>query len=279
MGTHSRSMGTGRERNGVHPSMALKDDDEKIMYCLGAALAGQTDQFRKLLTAEEKEVALRGLSDYWMDRELEVHPSKFGEEVNSMLERRNKQKEEEMAMKGKDFLQTAANEEGAVQTESGLVVLTVEEGAGPAPGPMDTVKVHYHGTLVDGSVFDSSVMRGEPISFPLNGVIKGWTEGLQLMKKVGGKAKLTIPPELAYGPKGTGPIPPSATLVFEGERLAPAEVLGLWLELGLFVGSLLGNGARLYCVMCGWMWSFDGFLPPCSSRIMHATALVELGLG
>ncbi|CAM9681374.1 unnamed protein product, partial [Sphacelaria rigidula] len=74
--------------------------------------------------------------------------------------------------------------------------------------------VHYHGTLVDGSIFDSSVLRGSPISFPLNGVIKGWTEGVQMMK-VGGKSKLTIPPDLAYGPNGTGPIPPNATLTFE----------------------------------------------------------------
>ncbi|CAM9664811.1 unnamed protein product, partial [Hapterophycus canaliculatus] len=140
-------------------------------------------------------------------------------QVNNILQARNEELEKTMAAKGVGFLEEAAKAEGAVKTESGMVVQTVKEGTGATPLPTDTVKVHYHGTLIDGSVFDSSVMRGSPISFPLNGVIKGWTEGVQLMKArslaVGGKSKLTIPPELAYGEKGTGPIPANATLVFE----------------------------------------------------------------
>ena len=105
-------------------------------------------------------------------------------------------------------------------TRTGLKFQVLKSGNGTvSPTATDTVKVHYHGTLLDGTVFDSSVERGEPISFPLNGVIPGWTEGLQLMK-VGDKFKFTIPPELAYGPNSPSPkIPPNSTLVFEVELL------------------------------------------------------------
>ena len=107
---------------------------------------------------------------------------------------------------------------GVTTTASGLQIETLKEGTGESPKATDTVKVHYTGTLIDGTKFDSSVDRGEPISFPLNGVIKGWTEGLQLMK-VGGKSRLVSPPTIGYGPGGSGPIPPNATLVFEVELL------------------------------------------------------------
>jgi len=105
-------------------------------------------------------------------------------------------------------------------TASGLKYQVLKPGTGTAsPKATDTVKVHYHGTLLDGTVFDSSVERGQPISFPLNGVIPGWTEGLQLMK-VGDKFKFEIPPNLAYGPASPSPkIPPNSTLVFEVELL------------------------------------------------------------
>jgi len=123
------------------------------------------------------------------------------------------------AAEGAATLEAAAKEEGAVQTDSGLVVKDLVAGSGASPTAADTVRVHYTGTLVDGTVFDSSVARGEPIEFPLSGVIKGWTEGLQLMKE-GGKARLTIPPDIAYGARGSPPaIPPGATLVFEVELL------------------------------------------------------------
>ena len=104
-------------------------------------------------------------------------------------------------------------------TPSGLKYQVMKQGTGTiSPKASDTVKVHYHGTLLDGTVFDSSVERGEPISFPLSGVIPGWTEGLQLMK-VGDKFKFEIPPNLAYGPDGRPKIPPNSTLVFEVELL------------------------------------------------------------
>lgn len=114
----------------------------------------------------------------------------------------------------------AAAEKGAVKTASGLVYQTMQEGSGAQPKETDTVRVHYRGTFPDGKEFDSSFKRGQPAEFPLNRVIKCWTEGVQKIK-VGGKAKLTCPPELAYGERGAGgTIPPNATLQFEVELLA-----------------------------------------------------------
>ena len=114
----------------------------------------------------------------------------------------------------------AAKEAGAVVTPSGLVYLSLKDGTGASPTADDKVKVHYRGTFPDGKEFDSSYKRGEPIEFPLSGVIKCWTEGVQRMK-VGGKAKLTCPAAIAYGARGAGGvIPPNATLLFEVELLA-----------------------------------------------------------
>jgi FKBP-type peptidyl-prolyl cis-trans isomerase FkpA len=116
-------------------------------------------------------------------------------------------------------LAAAAKEPGAVVKPSGLVFLSQRDGSGASPGPTDTVRVNYRGTFPDGREFDSSYKRGEAIEFPLDGVIKCWTEGVQLMK-VGGKARLTCPPGIAYGTRGAGGVvPPNATLQFEVELL------------------------------------------------------------
>jgi len=124
------------------------------------------------------------------------------------------------AAAAKVVLDKAAAEKGAKRLPSGLVITTIKEGTGRSPKATDTVKVHYHGTLPDGRVFDSSRTRGEPATFPLNGVIKCWTEGVQLMK-VGGKSKLVCPADIAYGDRSPSPlIQPGATLIFEVELLA-----------------------------------------------------------
>ena len=116
------------------------------------------------------------------------------------------------------FMEEQASVEGAERTESGIVIQEVTAGSGSRPAAEDTVQVHYHGTLRDGTVFDSSVERGEPATFPLTGVIACWTEGVQRIS-VGGKSRLVCPPDLAYGPQGRPGIPGNAALVFEVELL------------------------------------------------------------
>ena len=119
-----------------------------------------------------------------------------------------------------DAIDKAAKEKGAVKTPSGMVYLSINEGKGKSPNAASTVEVNYRGTLTDGKEFDSSYKRNQSIRFPLTGVIPCWTEGVQMMK-VGGKAKLVCPPELAYGVRGAGSdVPPNATLIFEVELLS-----------------------------------------------------------
>jgi len=128
-----------------------------------------------------------------------------------------------LAWSDTDLAATAAKEKGALATPSGLVYRSLKDGTGASPVASDVVKVHYRGTLANGTEFDSSYKRGEPAQFPLGGVIPCWTEGVQKMK-VGGKAKLTCPPSIAYGSRGAGgAIPPNATLQFEVELIEIAK--------------------------------------------------------
>ena len=129
-----------------------------------------------------------------------------------------KEQGDKNATAGDAFRAENGKKKGVTTTASGLQIEHTKEGAGESPKAADTVKVHYTGTLIDGTKFDSSVDRGRPATFPVGGVIKGWTEALQLMK-VGGKAHLVIPPDIAYGPGGNDGIPPNATLIFDVELL------------------------------------------------------------
>lgn len=138
--------------------------------------------------------------------------------LQSEIQEKRMKKQQEAASnnikKAEEFLAANKTKEGVKTTASGLQYKVLKEGTGKSPLSTDKVEVHYHGTLIDGSVFDSSVQRGEPITFPLNGVIPGWTEGLQLMKE-GGKVRFFIPPALAYGAQGSGAIGPNEVLIFD----------------------------------------------------------------
>ena len=141
----------------------------------------------------------------------------------SLFDKLNQAKGEKLAANlkaGEDFLEQNKQREGVKTTPSGLQYEVLTEGTGPKPKATDNVKCHYHGTLIDGTVFDSSVQRGQPATFPLNMVIKGWTEALQLMP-VGSKWTLFIPSSLGYGSRGAGgSIPPNATLIFDVELIS-----------------------------------------------------------
>lgn len=162
-----------------------------------------------------------GLSDALNKRVPKLTPDQMSASFQALEEQMAEQAGEQGAVHekiGADFLAANATKDGVKTTASGLQYKIIRQGDGESPSAEDTVVVHYKGTFVDGSQFDSSHERGRPAEFPLNGVIPGWTEGLQLLKE-GGKAELYIPGNLAYGPRGRGEIPPSATLIFEVELL------------------------------------------------------------
>jgi FKBP-type peptidyl-prolyl cis-trans isomerase FkpA len=201
------------------PSQATKieTEEQKTLYAIGIALSQQLAAFA--LTEEELQAVKAGIDDGVMQRPHKVDMQTYGPKIAELGQSRvSAVREREMEI-GKEFVAKAAAEEGAMKTASGAIVIPITEGSGPMPTVADTVKVHYHGTLIDGSVFDSSVDRDIPATFPLNGVIKCWTEGLQKIK-VGGKARLVCPADVAYGDRGSPPrIKPGSTLVFEVELL------------------------------------------------------------
>jgi FKBP-type peptidyl-prolyl cis-trans isomerase FkpA len=194
-----------------------KTDDEKTLYSIGVLIAKQLEVFN--LAPAELEQVKRGLNDATSGKKLAAEPEQYQQKINQLAQARMKVAAEKQKEKSKDFLEKAAKEKGAQKTASGLIYVPIKEGAGAQPKDTDTVKVHYTGTLPDGKVFDSSVKRGQPAEFPLNQVIKCWTEGVGKMK-VGGKAKLVCPSAIAYGDEGRPPtIPGGATLVFDVELL------------------------------------------------------------
>ena len=192
-------------------------EDQKTLYALGQLIGRQTATFR--LTPAELENVQSGWRDAVKGGTPAVDMDVYAPKVNQLAQARQAITAQEGAAKGKELLTRAAAEKGAVKAPSGFVYLALAEGRGNKPAATDTVKVHYRGTLPDGTEFDSSYRRNEPAEFPLNGVIKCWTEGVAMMK-TGGKAKLTCPPETAYADRGAGNIiPPGATLSFEVELL------------------------------------------------------------
>jgi FKBP-type peptidyl-prolyl cis-trans isomerase FkpA len=192
-------------------------DEQKLFYVLGLAISQNLGSFN--LSETELEMVKAGMTDGVLHRTPKADLQTFGPKIQDLQRTRMTAIAAEEKKAGQAFLDKAAAEQGATKTPSGLIIKTLKPGTGASPKVTDKVKVHYQGTLTDGTVFDSSVQRGEPVTFPLNGVIKCWTEGVQLMK-VGEKSRLVCPADLAYGDRGApGRIKPGATLVFEIELL------------------------------------------------------------
>lgn len=207
---------------------AFKNEDQQSAYALGASLGRYMDnslkEQEKLGIKLDKEQLISGVQDAFADKsklsdqEIEQTLQAFEARVKASAQAKMEKDAQENAAKGQAYRDKFAKEKGVKKTESGLLYQVEKPGTGDTPKDSDTVVVNYKGTLTDGTEFDNSYTRGEPLSFRLDGVIPGWTEGLKHIKK-GGKITLVIPPELAYGKTGVPGIPANSTLVFNVELL------------------------------------------------------------
>jgi FKBP-type peptidyl-prolyl cis-trans isomerase FkpA len=198
-------------------AQAPKTEDDKTLYAIGFITGGRV-QFLKLSASELKAVE-QGFHDAAAGAKPKVELEERQEAINKLAQARTNAAAEKEKAASKDFLAKAAQEKGAQKTASGLVIKVLRPGNGPSPKETDKVKVNYEGRLINGNVFDSSYKRGQPAEFPLNGVIKCWTEGVQKMH-VGEEAQLVCPSDIAYGDHGHPPtIPGGATLIFKVELL------------------------------------------------------------
>ncbi len=205
------------------PPPLSAEDTQKALYGFGALIAERTPVKQAALSPEDLAEVVRGVQAAASGKELEVKIEEYGPKVDQLLNEKAAARAEAEKKKGAEFIAKMAKEKGAKKTASGLIYIETQAGTGAQPKATDTVSVHYKGTLTDGTEFDSSFKRGQPTEFPLNGVIKCWTEGVALMK-VGGKAKLVCPADIAYGDRGAGAgIPGGATLLFEVELVSIKE--------------------------------------------------------
>jgi FKBP-type peptidyl-prolyl cis-trans isomerase FkpA len=194
-------------------------DNDKTLYALGASIGRSLSVFS--LSKAELEAVKRGLTDAVTNQKLAVDVAEYQSKIQELARSRGEARAKVEKEKSAAFLDKASKEKGAQKMPSGLIYVEQKAGNGESPKATDSVKVHYKGTLIDGTEFDSSYKRGQPTEFPLSNVIRCWTEGVQKMKP-GGKAKLVCPSSIAYGDTGTGNIPGGATLVFEIELLEVA---------------------------------------------------------
>lgn len=197
----------------------LSTDEGRVSYGIGLQLGGQLRDNPP--PGVDLEAVLMGICDAFSGTEPRVDADALNESFRVIREQMQAEaatQSEASAAAGTTYLAENLQREGVVQLDSGLQYEVLSEGNGAKPGPEDTVRTHYHGTLIDGTVFDSSYQRGQPIEFAVNGVIPGWTEALQLMP-VGSKWRLHVPSELAYGEQAIGSIPAGSTLIFDVELL------------------------------------------------------------
>ncbi len=194
-------------------------DINLVSYCIGLSIADSLMQ--QELSGIEPKIMAEAVADVFQGKELKVSPEQANQIIQSYVSEMSASKFEVYKSEGVSFLTENAKKSGITTTDSGLQYEVIEAGDGKKPVQSDVVKVHYHGTLIDGTVFDSSVSRNMPATFGVTQVIKGWTEALQLMP-VGAKYRLYIPEELAYGaqPHPGGPIKPFMALIFDVELLA-----------------------------------------------------------
>lgn len=191
---------------------------DSLSYSVGIILAQNLQQ--QGLTDLEGNSLKEGIMDFLQGNELKIDANQANQVIQQYFAQKNLSQWEKNVKDEQEFLAANREKEGVVELPSGLQYKILEEGSGPKPGPTDRVTTHYHGTLMDGRVFDSSVKRGQPASFPVNGVIQGWQEALQLMPE-GSKWRLFVPSNLAYGERGAGDmIDPYSLLIFEVELIS-----------------------------------------------------------
>ena len=191
---------------------------DSVSYSLGISVANnlKNSGFESI----ETDAMASAFNDVFSDKEVRITEDEANLLIQDYFLELSEKKSQEATDEGSSFLIENAKKEGVITTSSGLQYEIISNGTGATPSESDKVTVHYHGTLLDGTVFDSSLDRGQPATFPVNGVIPGWVEALQLMN-VGSKYKLYIPSDLAYGERGAGgAIGPNATLIFEVELLS-----------------------------------------------------------
>lgn len=190
---------------------------EKVSYSIGINVA--TSIKSEGLDSINSFYISKGFQDVFENKDLAINIEESNKIIGEYFNKKQDAKNQRLAIDSKTFLEKNKQKDGVMTTESGLQYLILSEGRGNNPTLNDNVTVHYHGTLIDGTIFDSSVDRKQPATFPLNGVIPGWQEALQMMS-VGSKWKIFIPSELAYGESGAGAIGPNSTLIFEVELLS-----------------------------------------------------------
>lgn len=212
----------GCQNSGKKSEVKLTNNNDSVSYALGVLIGENNKQQMKSAPGVDqlnKEIILSAFEKAFSGDSVQIKPEKANAAIQAFFAKVSKGEGEKNQKAGEEFLSSNKGKSGVVTLPSGLQYEIIKAGSGPKPTAEDQVKCHYTGTTIDGKVFDSSVQRGEPAVFPVNRVIPGWTEALQLMP-VGSKWKLFIPAALAYGEKGAGQdIKPNSTLIFEVELL------------------------------------------------------------